>query len=123
MVQKKKESEEGEMFFVGVKYPNEVRRGLLESQKGVISFLRRYEALRALRVKKVEKIDQLRTEIDELSKLVMKVRRDLPKAGLREEKPLAEKKKEYESAPERTSEVDKLEAELSYIEKKLKNLS
>ncbi len=119
----KKKTDEGESFFVGVKYPNEVRRSILESQKGTISFLRRYEALKELRVKKVENIEKLRTNIDEISKLVAKVRRNLPKHGLRQEKPVAEKKNEIVDTSLRTSEVDKLDAELSYIEKKLKDLS
>ena len=61
-------------------------------------------------------------KIDEISKLVVKVRRGLPKHGLRQEKPGFEKKDIEEPSP-RVSEVNKLESELSYIEKKLKELS
>jgi len=120
MAKPKETKEEGE-FFVGIKYPNDVRRNILESQKGVINFLRRYDAIKDLRVKKVEKIEQLRHEVDEISKLVIKLRRDLPKAGLRQEKPAQDMKRE--EMPSKLSEVGKLEAELSYIEKKLKQLS
>ena len=125
MASKKKEAEE-ETYFVGVKYPNEIRRNVLESQKGVISFLRRYEEIKRLRTAKVEQVEKLNHIIQDINKLVAKVRRDLPKTKLREEQPeMGQKRLEQleTGKPLRMSEVDKLNAELSDIEKKLKNLS
>jgi archaellum component FlaC len=123
---KKKESEE-ETYFVGVKYPNDIRRNILESQKGAISFLRRYEEIKRLRTAKTEKIEKLNHTIDDINKLVAKIRRDLPRTKLRQELPESADRKVHEMEEEgkaiRSSEIEKLNAELANIEKKLKNIS
>jgi hypothetical protein len=144
--------EEKDVFYVGIKSPVEIRRGILESSKGVIEALQRYERLKVIRNEKGESIDKLKALIKEIIRDVNKLKSDLPKAKIRiksrEEAPLIEteeeevkpkkvkvkkkaakkakkevKPKVTEEKPKPLGELEKLESELSSIEKKLSRIS
>ena len=122
MAKEKEVSED--IYYVGVSDPVELRRTLLESSKIIISFLKRYEDIKNLRTKKAEAVIQLNNQVEDIRKLVARVRRDLPKTKLRqdsvEEKKVAKPK--TLKAKIGRAEIEKLEEELSDIENKLKSL-
>jgi len=117
-----------EIFYVGLKDPTEVRRNLLESSKEIVVFLKTYENFKRIRILKVQEINKLKLLIQEASRLINKLRRDLPKTRLREKSEATVKKggTRRVSIPPRTKtgmgEVEKLESELAAIEEKLKLL-
>jgi len=119
--------EEKEIFYVGIKDPRELRRALLESTKDVVVFLKTYDNLKSLRLRKFEETAKLRLILEELSRLVAKLQRELPKTRLRlkpEELPKGKAKsaKQKKAVRVPASEVKKLEMELQDIEEKLKSL-
>ena len=61
--------ESKDMFFVEVRNPNEVRRNILESMKGIIESLQRFEKFKVMRKDKIDKINGLRKTVKELNKL------------------------------------------------------
>lgn len=129
----------GELFFVRVKDPNEVRKNILETLKDIVEVLRRFEKFRQTRHHKIEKIGHLRIVIKEANKMLGDLRAKLPQTNLRavvvkeakHAKKTHHKKKKGKSAEEKmekaprkeATELDKLEAELSAIEGKLKSLA
>ena len=125
---------EEQMFYVGIKEPVELRKAILESIKGVLQSLKKYEELRPIREEKIRLVLQLKGEIREINNLVTKLKTELPKTEvgiLQKEAPEAMPKAESESkkkavktikpAPKKEipTELEKLEAELSSIESKL----
>lgn len=119
--------EEKEIFYVGIKDPRELRRALLESTKDVVVFLKTYDNLKSLRLRKFDETAKLRLILEELSRLVAKLQRELPKTRLRlkpEELPKGKAKsaKQKKAVKVPASEVKKLEMELQDIEEKLKSL-
>lgn len=114
--------EEKEAYYVGVQEPVELRRTVLESSKAVISFLKRYEDLKSLRVKKTELMTQLKTEVDDVRKLIARVKRDLPKTKLRQASVPVKKASIPKPKKVNISDIERLEAELGDIEGKLKDL-
>lgn len=122
---------EDDLFFVEVKEPADVRREVLESQKIVIGGLQRYENIKFLRAKKAESINNLKSELKELSKELSELKSILPSTGInvvskpkKKAKSVKEEEvKEEEHVKEKpANELEKLEAELHDIEKKLSSL-
>jgi hypothetical protein len=142
------EKKEGDIFFVGIKDPIEIRRSILESLKGTVEDLQRFERFKAVREEKVNAVRVLKTQVRELHRMINKLRTEVPKSDLRvklggehvameaekakmtkkEKKKAAakkvvevteEKQPEVKLKPKELSELEKLEAELSSIESKL----
>ncbi len=140
-----KATEAEEVFYVGVQDPTEVRRNVLESYRDAVHFLQQHGKLKALRAQKAQALEELRADVRELKKLVLKMKRVMPKTKLRvklneehqeakapaekkaEEKPKKkEKKKRHEKQPRPAkdgSELEQLESELSEIEHKLEKIA
>ena len=137
MVKMKEQS--NELFFVQVKKPNEVRRGILETLKDIVETLKRFEKFKYIRHKKLEKIHHLAVLLKQANKTLGNLKLKLPQTNLRatvartpsQPKVHHKKKKKVKAAEEKQqkvpkkelTEVDKLEAELSAIESKLKMLT
>ena len=114
-----------EVFHVGISNPGDIRRTLLESSKQVIYSLQRFEKVRALRVEKTEAIVKIKSQIAELTQLMLVLKKELPKTKLRASR--APDKIEPLEEPTRhklrgAGELDKLEMELREVESKLNRL-
>lgn len=124
---------EKDLFFVEVKEPTDVRKNVLEAQKGIVEGLQRYENIKFLRAKKLENINKLKGFIKELLKLFSDLKAALPKTKIKEakvkKKPRIVKKdvkkkkvKRKEEVKKTKTELERLESELSAIEEKLSSL-
>jgi len=141
MHKENKEKKES-VFYVGMKDPIEIRRSVLESSKEALQYLQRFERFKEVRKEKAEQRAKLREIVSEINGLVRKLKAALPETGLRgkispklhkeeqkkEKKPkeAAEKRaasKIESEKPKEMSELEKLEAELGEIEKRLTKLS
>jgi hypothetical protein len=117
---------EDSQYFVHIKSPVDVRRGILGSSRQIIQILQRYERIKSLRVRKIERMALLRALNKEINLLVAKLKRELPAAEMRlrlgkEEKKTKrgrEEKEEYAG-----DELRKLESELRMIEDKIGRLA
>ena len=135
----KKESggQGSELFFVQVKEPSEVRRNILETLRDIVEVLKSFEKFKHIRHEKLEKINKLRGLLKETNKVFGTLKAKLPQTNLRatgvREAPKHPKKAHHrkgkkakvveEKMPKKEmTETDKLEAELSAIESKLKSL-
>ena len=124
-----KEQQGNELFFVQVREPSEARRIILESLKDILEMLQRFEKSRHVRHEKLMKIQKLRSLMKDTNKLIGDLKMKLPQTSLkgavsREEKqPKKPAKKKEEQQPRKTSELERLEAELSAIEGKLKSFT
>ena len=125
------------LFFVRIKEPNEVRRNILETLKEIVEVLQRFEKFKHLRHEKLEQINKLRIQLKDANKMLGSLRLKLPQTNLRAmpirensqpKKPHHKKGKKVKTAEEKApkkeaTELEKLEAELSAIESKLKSLA
>lgn len=130
-----------DLFFVQVKEPNEVRRNILETLKEIVEVLQRFEKFKHIRHEKLENIQKLKGLLKDANKMLGNLKLKLPQTNLRatavRETPRQSKKihhlknkkgkpaeEKSEKAPKReTTELEKLESELSAIESKLKSLT
>lgn len=135
---KEKEAKK-EVLYVGVQTPIEMRRTILESTRDVVEMLQKFEKFRAVREEKIATVNQLKEEVKEITKLVNKLKNELPKVDVRvrlhKEQEMVEGEKKAakqamkpkknvavkKEAPKtkELSDLEKLEAELSAIEGKL----
>ena len=136
---KKEINQQGnELFFVQVNDPGEVRRNILETLRDIVEVLKRFEKFKHLRHEKLEKINKLRGLLKETNKIFGNLKAKLPQTNLRatviREIPKQPKKTHHrkgkkmkvaeEKMPKKEmTETDKLEAELTAIENKLKSLT
>ena len=135
MVEEKKDED---VFYVGVKSPDDFRKDLLEGTKSVIHLLQRYERFKKVRIEKIEETLKLREVISELMLLNKKLKASLPQTKLRNlpkinlpefEEPRKVKAKDtlqkmkVEQAVRSRSDLEKLEEELNFIEGKLGNIN
>ncbi|MBW3013377.1 hypothetical protein KY325_04240 [Candidatus Woesearchaeota archaeon] len=123
---KKKEKEEKEVFYVGVTDPAELRRDVLESIKDIITILKTYENFKSVREEKAKQTLKLKDLVAQITLLINKLKRELPKTRIRakpeKEIKAIERKEEVKMVQvprKKMSEIEKLEAELTDIEKKL----
>ena len=134
----KTKEQDKELFFVKLKEPNEVRRNILETLKEIVEVLHKFERFKHIRHEKIEKISRLRALLKQANKMLGDLRLKLPQTSLRanvareiqrpqnahHKKGKSVKPAEAQKMPKKDStELEKLEAELSAIESKLKNLS
>jgi hypothetical protein len=139
---KKVHAKKEEVFFVGIKDPIGLRRSVLEASKDVVQSLQRFEKFTVARRKKRESVEQLKETVKETVRLIAKLRKNLPKGGLRmapvhkpkpvpKPKPVKHKKAHKAAVPsikkqlkpKDLGELEKLESELGDIESKLGSLS
>lgn len=131
-----KKEEDSHLFFVQVKEPVEVRRNILETLKEIVEVLQRFEKFKQMRHEKLEKINRLRVLLRQTNRMLGDLRGKLPQTNLRaaiarpapahkiHHKKKKKSKASGEKAPQKElTQVEKLEAELSAIENKLKNLA
>lgn len=121
---------EEEILFVGIKDPDEVKRAILESSRGTIESLERYERFKLIRAKKIAEITRLKGTINEINRLILRLKSELPKPKLPEPekgkkaKAIKKPKTQPNLAPKKEfTELEKLESELSEIDKKLSGIS
>jgi len=115
--------DQDEVFYANIESSVEVHRSILESSKNVLSSLKKYEAFRQIRKYKIEYLMQLKHVMGEINLLANRLRRELPKTGLR----AAAKKKASELTPPKTrprpkADIDRIEEDLDDIEAKLRVL-
>ncbi len=109
-----------DQYFVNIKDPQDVRRGLLSNSRRIIQILQRYERIKELRIKKVELLSKMRGINKEINLLVTKLKKEMPKAEIR----VKNKPRDTERAPRRSiNELEKLESELKEIEEKIGMIS
>lgn len=131
-----KKEQESHLFFVQIKDPVEVRRNILEALKEIVEVLQRFEKFKQLRHEKLDKISHLRVLLRQANRMLGDLRVKLPQTNLRaavaREAPVHKvhhKKKKAKTSEEKAPQkrelthVEKLEAELSAIESKLKSLT
>ncbi|MBS3126253.1 hypothetical protein J4453_02310 [Candidatus Woesearchaeota archaeon] len=134
------EPKEDSVFFVGLKYPVELRRTILEMLKDVVDDLHKFEKFKESREAKVRETENLKTAMKEIDKLMAKLKNALPKTNIRvrlhdherlarkreEEKKRAldkgKKKEAREETRKESTQLERLESELDAIESKLKDL-
>ena len=114
-------------FYVGVKEPISLRRNLLESSKSVIQRLKDYENLKLIRIEKHKKILEFKDKINEILVLLSELKENFSKHGLGEDvnvKRKAEKNKKGKTkkVDVNTSEIEKLEKDLTEIESRLRSI-
>lgn len=129
---KAKHKDHSEIFYVGIKEPSAVRRSLLESSKTFVEELQRYEQFKVIRERKAAEIARFREDVKELNRLIIGLRKILPKTKLKEavvkqaEKKAVKPKKIEKKAEAKlvrpVSDLQKLESELGDIEAKLSKL-
>ena len=127
----KKITPSGEVYYVGIKDPVEVRRELLMSSRGLIHSLKRYESFKEIRKEKLNYVYELRRVSEEIAVLNQKLRRKLPASKIRALEIFQDKKVEEKETPQvRVKEVmrkektrlEELETELDKIEDRLNDL-
>jgi hypothetical protein len=77
------EKKDDDIFFVGIKDPVEIRRSVLESLKGIVEDLQRFERFRAVREEKVNAVRVLKVQVRDLHRMTNKLRTEVPKSDLR----------------------------------------
>ncbi|MBI2134941.1 hypothetical protein HYU09_03045 [Candidatus Woesearchaeota archaeon] len=137
---KAKMEKEENVLFVEVRGPSEVRRNILESLKGIVETLQRFERFRHVRREKIHSINKLSSDLKGINRMLSDLKNTIPETNLREikikavlkeesrekSKPKKGKHKkahrEAEEKPKPITEVERLESELGAIEEKLRGL-
>ena len=123
------------LFFVEINNPEDLRRGILEVIKDIIENLQRFEKFKSIRKVKSDRIKKLKKEILDIHKLFLGLRHSLPETRIKpensfdqtEKEELVEKKRKKSARREEPkerplSELEKLQSDLSSIERKLESL-
>ncbi len=130
---KKKSVEQPATYFVAVKNPEDVRRNLLTTSKTIITGLAQYERFRQVRHEKLESIRKLRLDLKHTATLISKLKMHLPSLEVHVVAPkpapmkiTSPQKALVTRAPtpkKELNELERLEAELDDIEKKLGSMN
>ena len=135
MMAKNLKEQDSEVFFVEVMDPAEIRRNILESLKQILELLQKFEKFKHLRHEKLQKIQKLRSLMKDTNKMLGNLKLKLPQTSLKympankekktSAKPSRKKKeaKEEKIPKKEKTELERLEAELSAIESKLKSFT
>ncbi|MAG91512.1 hypothetical protein CMO83_02450 [Candidatus Woesearchaeota archaeon] len=119
--------QDGELFFVEIKEPAEVRRNILESLRNILEMLKEFEKFKHIRHEKSEKIQKLRGLVRGTNKMMGRLRVSLPQTSLRgvvvKQVQRPKKAVHKPKAPKKHTELERLEAELGSIESKLKSFT
>lgn len=125
----KKEHREERTYFIGIDYPTELKKLILEPTREVVQFLQSYEHFRKTKEEKTKAIKQLQGDLVKIRNEIARLKRLLP--PLKMEKPAFKEKIKEEVVqelkvkpkPSRPSnELEELEKELSEIEQRLSTL-
>ena len=113
-------------FYVGIQYPNEIRKDILSGSKDIIGVLKNYDRINLIRKDKIEKIIELKKILSELKRLSNILKEKLPSEKVRIEPTVVKKKVKKvvvkKSSP-KDKQISKLESELNEIEERLNNMS
>lgn len=133
----------GGLYFVQVKRPGEVRKDILQTLRDVVEALRRFEKFKRIRHEKSLNIQKLRSLLKDSNKMFGNLKLKLPKTSLKavtvnevlpkhgkpahkengKSKEKIDKELKKDKDPKREfTELERLEAQLSAIESKLKDL-
>ena len=112
----------GEVLYVGVGSPNEVRRGILESMKEVVKSLKSYDGIRAKRVDKVARVVRLQKMVLEIDFLFSKLKRELPRARARGSNGRNSAVTSKSTLRDPKEHLEEISAEVHEIEQKLARL-
>ena len=122
--------EEEKTFFVRIGEPNMVRKELLNSSKDIISVLKNYDQINAVRSQKIEKVMELKKVLIEIKRLSSILKEKFPtekikKPAVAKTKPKKKAKKTVvkQAPPKKEGKIQKLEEELSEIEQRLNNMT
>ena len=118
-------------FYVGLKEPRELRRQLLESSKGLIQLLQKYEHFKSASAEKEAQTERLKKILTDISMLVNRLKAALPKGipslgripGQVKTPKTRGKAANTTDVPKDRKEISKLEEELREIESKLDKLA
>lgn len=111
-------------FFIGIKKPKTLRRGMLETLRDTISLLQKSERMKKARAERYEAVSELRTIMNDIAIDLARLEQKLPRYTFEKLKvEEVEKKKKKKKKPRvREEEIDLLERELAEVEAKLKML-
>ena len=126
-----------ELFFAQVEEPTEIRRNILEALKEILEVLQKFEKFKHLRQEKLGKIHKLRSLLKDTNNMLGNLKLKLPQTNLRaivvretthpnkihKKKGKANEEKSEKLPKKEMTEIEILEAELSAIESKLKDLT
>jgi hypothetical protein len=113
---------EESQYFIQIRTPTDVRKGILSSSKQIIQVLQRYERIKILRVKKLEKIAMLKMLNKEIRLLIVKLKKAFPVAEYRVKIGQEEKRVRKGSKSVMGGDLYSLESELKMIEQKIGKL-
>lgn len=118
-------------LFVGITNSGELRRNILECSKDILESLKEYEKVKSVKEEKQKLIQKFREDIKAISRLINRLKTNLPKVkevGIKKpEKEIVEKQEKPKvikvEKPKEKTELERLESELNDIEGKLNTLS
>ena len=118
-------SEEESAFYMAIEDPYDFRRELLGSSKGVIQLLQKHEELKQIRQEKIKLMHEFSNVNSEITMLMNKLKKAIPKTKLRNipNKEPVSKKKESVINSKHHPELSNLQRELAEIENKLNGLN
>lgn len=125
MVAKKAAKKTPKQFYVGVTNPNGVQRQILTATADYLKLLRAIEHLSQLRKEKHSLLETFRSQMAQIRTDVNSIYARLPKQGIQHKVEAVEKKESKPKPKPKAkpqSELQKLEADLAMIEKKLQGL-
>ena len=124
MAKKRKTKEREDPLFIGLSEPTSIRRNVLESSKGLLILLRRMERIKEIREHKLSCAEDLRSIMKEVKFSFGVVKKHLPAVDIPKE-PVGVKvqsAKFSQKFTEKSSELSKLEAEIAFIESKMREI-
>lgn len=126
---------EQKSFYVGISNKSDIRREILECSKDIVGILKGYDKVNSIREEKIEKIFELKNVLAEIKQLNNSLKEKFPSEKPKEKKNIkkayakkVEKPKFVKMAPIKhivkkpSSEIKKLEEELSEIEDRLSKM-
>ena len=127
------EKENEDILFVEVNESSEVRRAILESLREILGILQRFEKFKESRKEKIHYMSKLGKIVRDINKVISNLKKSLPEPKIgamkvsepstaKREKPIIRKKDVGVTESGHTSELERLEAELSDIEGKIADL-
>jgi len=110
-----------ELFYVGIVDPRHMRRSILEAEKELILNLKRFDGYKKLRDEKMANMFDLSKIFNEINLLNTKLRKSLPRTGIRPSSSWRNKLKRVNVSPNK-DRLKQLESELDNVEGKLGEL-
>ena len=117
-------NEKQQTFFVKIENPIQTRKDILLAIRNVLQALQKQDKINNIRIKKAKELSLLKSNIKESQRLLLNIKKILPNAPVTSLKLKApkEKKREEQSKNINRDDVDRLERQLSDIEKKLNQI-